>query len=204
MPSLQDSAWSSSSFTTTIPAGTQHQNDVVSTSMRRDDVASTLIRRHFNVVCLLGYVVHPRVATRLSKSHPLIFIQIHTAAGYYKCSFFPLAIVQWNMLPPNITLLPDLESFRLAISSLTYFPVSILYKSIAGRYRPVRIADGPTTARFRFIKNASWVQALFLPFILAFCLHRTFNLLTFHLYCFELSLTFPAMTPGLSTPDTCT
>ena len=36
-----------------IPAGTQHQNDVVSTSMRRDHVASTLIRRHFNVVCLL-------------------------------------------------------------------------------------------------------------------------------------------------------
>ena len=36
-------------------------------------------------------------------------------------------------------------------------PVSILYKSIAGRYRPVRVADGPITARFRFIKNASWV-----------------------------------------------
>ena len=36
-------------------------------------------------------------------------------------------------------------------------PVSILYKSIAGRYRPVRVADGPITARYRFIKNASWV-----------------------------------------------
>ena len=36
------------------PAGTQYQNDVVSTSMRRDHVASTLIRRHFNVVCPLG------------------------------------------------------------------------------------------------------------------------------------------------------
>ena len=35
---------------------TWHQNDVVSTSMRRDHVASTLIRRrrHFDVVCLLG------------------------------------------------------------------------------------------------------------------------------------------------------
>ena len=37
------------------------------------------------------------------------------------------------------------------------FPVSILYKSIAGCYRPVRVADGPITARKRFIKNASWV-----------------------------------------------
>ena len=35
-------------------------------------------------------------------------------------------------------------------------PVSILHKSIAGRYRPVRVADGPITARCRFIKNASW------------------------------------------------
>ena len=35
-------------------------------------------------------------------------------------------------------------------------PVSILYKSIADRYRPVRVADGPITARCRFIKNASW------------------------------------------------
>ena len=39
----------------------------------------------------------------------------------------------------------------------TTSPVSILYKSIAGRYRPVRVADGPITARYRFIKNASWV-----------------------------------------------
>ena len=34
--------------------------------------------------------------------------------------------------------------------------MSNLYKSIAGRYRPVRVADGPIKARFRFIKNASW------------------------------------------------
>ena len=33
----------------------------------------------------------------------------------------------------------------------------IVYESIAGRYRPVRVADGPITARFRFINNASWV-----------------------------------------------
>ena len=40
--------------TKNIPAGTQHQNDVISTSMRRDHVALTLMRRHFNVVCPLG------------------------------------------------------------------------------------------------------------------------------------------------------
>ena len=35
-------------------------------------------------------------------------------------------------------------------------PASILHKCILGRYRPVRIADGPIKARYRFIKNASW------------------------------------------------
>ena len=48
--------------------------------------------------------------------------------------------------------------FNLSIGKsylLTILPVSILYKSIAGRYRPVRVADGPITARFRFIMNTS-------------------------------------------------
>ena len=35
-------------------------------------------------------------------------------------------------------------------------PVSILRKSTVGRYRPVRVTDGPITAHYRFIKNASW------------------------------------------------
>ena len=42
-------------------------------------------------------------------------------------------------------------------NDLSIYPVSILHKSIAGRNRPVRVADGPITARCRFIKNASWV-----------------------------------------------
>ena len=33
----------------------------------------------------------------------------------------------------------------------SYSLVSILYKSIASRYRPVRLADGPITARCRFM-----------------------------------------------------
>ena len=36
------------------PAGLWCQKDVVLTSMRRDDVASTLIRRHFGTKCSLG------------------------------------------------------------------------------------------------------------------------------------------------------
>ena len=34
--------------------------------------------------------------------------------------------------------------------STLYCPVSILRKSTSGRHRPVRVADGPMTARCRF------------------------------------------------------
>ena len=44
--------------------------------------------------------------------------------------------------------------------------VRILNKSIAGRFRPVRVADGPISARYRFIKNASWGVCLFSCFVL--------------------------------------
>ena len=71
-------------------------------------------------VPLPPYVVHTLVFTRHSASHPLAFRQIYTVADYYKYSFFPLAIVQWNRLPPSIALLPDIDSFRLAVSSLTH------------------------------------------------------------------------------------
>ena len=46
--------YASSASSNTLPVGIWCPNDVVSTSMRRDHVASTLIRRHFNTKCLLG------------------------------------------------------------------------------------------------------------------------------------------------------
>ena len=41
-------------------------------------------------------------------------------------------------------------SFTMANSNSRPYPVSILRKSISGRHRPVRVADGPMTARCRF------------------------------------------------------
>ena len=38
--------------------------------------------------------------------------------------------------------------------------VSILYKSTAGRFQPVRVADAHIIAHYRLIKNASWVVIL--------------------------------------------
>ena len=42
---------------------------------------------------------------------------------------------------------------------VTHYPASIIYKSTAGRYRPVSYPDGPITARYRFKKNAYWVSS---------------------------------------------
>ena len=53
-------------------------------------------------------------------THSYHFIQIQTSSNYYKYSFFPLAIVQWNNLPPSAVLLEDLTSFRSAICSLNH------------------------------------------------------------------------------------
>ena len=39
---------------------------------------------------------------------------------------------------------------------LLYIPASILYKSIAGRYRLVSYSDVPITACYIFIKNVYW------------------------------------------------
>ena len=58
--------------------------------------------------------------------------------------------------------------FSFCVSGNLYFmlrghyPVSILHISIAGCYRPVRVADGPITARSRLIKNASWLVGNFI------------------------------------------
>ena len=71
------------------PAGKQHQNDVVSTSMRR--VASTLIRRHFNVVYPLGN----RVALVRYSEDPTI----RGCAGWYLDHF---AAARATPPPPSL------------------------------------------------------------------------------------------------------
>ena len=44
--------------------------------------------------------------------HPMHFIPIQTTANYYKYSFFPLAVVQWNNLLSLAVLSDGLRSFR--------------------------------------------------------------------------------------------
>ena len=66
-------------------------------------------------------------------------------------------------------------------------PVSILYKSIAGRYRPVRVADGPIMARYWFIKNASWVHS-YCPGLTC-CFSQGEKSFPFHTFFIDISST---------------
>ena len=79
------------------------------------------------------YLKAPQRHSRIS--HPwYTYRQTPTTSDYYKYFFF----------------------FARAIVHRSSRPASILYKSTAGRYRPVSYPDGPITARYWFIKNAYW------------------------------------------------
>ena len=77
-------------------------------------------------------------------------------------------IVRWLNY---FVMLRDLDSLGRfsAILGKGRHPVSILYKSTAGCYRPVRVADGLITTRCRFIKNATWSWIAFKTCLLLCC-----------------------------------
>ena len=74
-------------------------------------------------LCLFFKILHGLVAvplpdyiqhsTRISRyCHSMTFRQVSTSTDYYKYSFFPLAIVQWNALPQSVACLQSLEVLR--------------------------------------------------------------------------------------------
>ena len=92
----------------------------------------TLEQRRANArLCLFYKVVHGLVAVplpdyiqysnRISRyRHSMTFRQVSTSRDYYKYSFFPLAIVQWNALPQSIACLQSLEAFKTAVCKLQH------------------------------------------------------------------------------------
>ena len=82
-------------------------------------------------LCLFYKIVYGLVAVplpnyiqpthRISRyCHSMTYRQIQTSTNYYKYSFFPLAIVQWNALPEAVASLPDLDLFKVAVSKLQH------------------------------------------------------------------------------------
>ena len=75
---------------------------------------------------IYGYVAIPLPSyviplTRASRtSHPLAYRQISTGTKYYKYSFYPLTVVQWNSLPVSVATLTDLDRFKRAVCQVCH------------------------------------------------------------------------------------
>ena len=54
-------------------------------------------------------------------THSLAFRQLYARTDYYKYSFFPLAVVQWNNLSAGTATLTNIDSFKVAISQECHF-----------------------------------------------------------------------------------
>ena len=60
-----------------ILVGIWFQNDVVLTSMRRDDVASTSIPRHFGTKCPLGYYSELQIRGDIDDDSKIFYLISH-------------------------------------------------------------------------------------------------------------------------------
>ena len=56
----------------------------------------------------------------LRTSHPLAYRQPCAGTDYYKYSFHPLAVVQWNNRPVPVATLTSLDSFKEAVSQVCH------------------------------------------------------------------------------------
>ena len=64
------------------------------------------------------YIQHSNIISRYC--HSMTFRQVSTSTDYYKYSFFPLAIVQWNALPQSVACLQSLEVFKTTVCKLQH------------------------------------------------------------------------------------
>ena len=64
---------------------------------------------------------HVQYNNRISRyCHSMTFRQVSTSTDFYKFSFFPLAIIQWNALPESIVSLQSLDASKAAICKLQH------------------------------------------------------------------------------------
>ena len=63
-----------------------------------------------------SYFERPMRSTHHTR-HPLALRQIHSTANYYKFSFFPSTVVNWNQFPAQTVLLPTLGQFSVAVQT---------------------------------------------------------------------------------------
>ena len=92
-----------------------------SLQQRRADARLCLFFKIVNnmVAVSLPDYIQPNLRTS-RRGHSRSFCQLHTGKDYYKYSFFPLAIVQWNALPEDVVSSPNLDIFKAAVGKLQH------------------------------------------------------------------------------------
>ena len=75
-----------------------------------------------------------------------VTIDGHSAGGCSVGLLMMSPLAKGNILAKNV-----IVHFIRTTWIVRLYPVSTLHKSTAGRYRPVRVADGPITAHCRFM-----------------------------------------------------
>ena len=84
--------------------------------------ADARLRLFYKVIHGLVAVPLPdyiQYGNRISRyCHSMTLRQVSTSRDYYKYSFFPLAIVQWNALPQPIACVQSLEAFKTTVCKL--------------------------------------------------------------------------------------
>ena len=112
-----------------------------------------IIRCTVTTVITLTHIIRSTVTTVIISTHIIIStVTTVITSTHIIRSTVTTVITSTHIIRSTVTTVTDVRKHVLLQRNL----VSILYKSIAGRYRPVRVADGPITARYRFIKNTSW------------------------------------------------
>ena len=94
----------------------QQQLGLRTLEQRRVDAKVIMIYKIMHglvAIPLPPYFEQPLRMTR--HNHSLALRQIHTAANYYKFSFFPSPVIYWNRLPAQVVLLSILDQFCAAV-----------------------------------------------------------------------------------------
>ena len=89
-----------------------------SLEQRRSDARLSLLYKivHQLVAIPTDQIIPPSRPTR--HSHSSSFRQLQATKNVYKYSFFPLTIVQWNILPDSVVSLPRLDPFKVAVGGI--------------------------------------------------------------------------------------
>ena len=103
------------------PKSNKSREELQSLEQRRADARLCLFYKviHGLVTVPLPYYIH--YSNRISRyCHSMTFRQVLTSTDYYKISFFPLAIVQWNSLPESVACLQSLDAFKAPVCNLQH------------------------------------------------------------------------------------